>query len=60
MGVRVESMPPFLLHLAVANTQWQRSMHQVTQRLDRLVSRIRDIQKPSMKGEEPADVLLVC
>ncbi|KAL2281227.1 hypothetical protein FJTKL_11674 [Diaporthe vaccinii] len=35
------------------------SMQQVRQRLDRLISRIRDIQKPSMKGEKPADVLLV-
>ncbi|KAG8168603.1 hypothetical protein KVR01_001352 [Diaporthe batatas] len=35
------------------------SMQQVTQRLDRLISRIRDIQKPSMKGQKPADVLVI-
>lgn len=36
-----------------------RSMKQVTERLDKLIMRIRDIQRPCMKGERPADVLLV-
>ncbi|KAM6529541.1 hypothetical protein FALCPG4_007670 [Fusarium falciforme] len=35
------------------------TMQQVTERLDRLVSEVRDIQRPSMNGEKPADVLLV-
>ncbi|KAL2194969.1 putative phosphoglycerate mutase [Corynascus similis CBS 632.67] len=35
------------------------SMQQVTERLDRLISQIRLIQKPYMNGEKPADVLLV-
>ncbi|KAK5633443.1 hypothetical protein RRF57_009157 [Xylaria bambusicola] len=35
------------------------SRQQVTERLDRLISQIRDIQKPYMNGEKPVDVLLV-
>lgn len=35
------------------------SMKQVTERLDRLISQIREIQSPYMKGEKPVDVLLV-
>lgn len=31
---------------------------QVTERLDRLVAQIRDIQRPFMKGKQPADVVL--
>lgn len=34
-------------------------MLQATERLDRLVSEIRSIQRPNMNGENPADVLLV-
>lgn len=36
-----------------------RSIDEVTERLDRLVSRIREIQRPYMRGECPADVVLV-
>lgn len=36
-----------------------RSMEEVTERLDRLVSRIREIQRPYMLGGRPADVVLV-
>ncbi|KAI1358917.1 putative phosphoglycerate mutase [Xylaria arbuscula] len=35
------------------------SRQQVTERLDRLILQIRDIQKPYMNGEKPVDVLLV-
>ncbi|KAM7197947.1 Histidine phosphatase superfamily [Naviculisporaceae sp. PSN 640] len=35
------------------------SPEQVAERLDRLVEQIKDIQKPFMRGEKPADVLLV-
>ena len=34
-------------------------MQQVTERLDRLISQIREIQKPHMRGEKPVDILLV-
>jgi hypothetical protein len=34
-------------------------MEQVNERLDRLISQIREIQRPYMKGEKPVDVLLV-
>lgn len=37
-----------------------RSAEQVTERLDRLISKIRDVQGPYMDGEKPADVVLVC
>ena len=37
----------------------QRSNDQITERLDRLISQIKEIQKPYMYGENPADVLLV-
>ncbi|TAQ84470.1 hypothetical protein B7494_g7215 [Chlorociboria aeruginascens] len=33
--------------------------HEITERLDRLISQIRVIQQPYMHGEKPADVLLV-
>lgn len=36
-----------------------RSAEQVTERLDRLISKIRDIQCRHMNGEKPADVVLV-
>ncbi|KAK6857542.1 hypothetical protein PG995_006369 [Apiospora arundinis] len=36
------------------------SMQQVTLRLDRLISEIREIQRPYINGEQPADVLIVC
>ncbi|KAL2166387.1 hypothetical protein VTG60DRAFT_2816 [Thermothelomyces hinnuleus] len=35
------------------------SMQQVSERLDRLISQIREIQRPYMNGEKPTDVLLV-
>ncbi|CAG8970813.1 hypothetical protein HYALB_00001600 [Hymenoscyphus albidus] len=35
------------------------SAKQVEERLDRLISKIRDIQRPHMNGERPADILLV-
>ncbi|EEA18790.1 hypothetical protein EYB25_008890 [Talaromyces marneffei] len=34
------------------------SAQQVTERLDRLISKIRDLQRPFMDGSEPADVVL--
>lgn len=40
-------------------TQTDRSPQQVTERLDRLIAKIRDIQRPHMKGEKPADVVVV-
>jgi hypothetical protein len=36
-----------------------RSPQQVTERLDRLIKKIRDIQRPCMNGERPADVVVV-
>jgi probable phosphoglycerate mutase len=36
-----------------------RTPQQVTERLDRLIARIRDIQRPHMNGEKPADVVVV-
>jgi hypothetical protein len=36
-----------------------RSPQQVTERLDRLIAKIRDIQRPHMNGEKPADVVVV-
>ncbi|CAG8954640.1 hypothetical protein HYFRA_00004560 [Hymenoscyphus fraxineus] len=35
------------------------SAKQVEERLDRLITKIRDIQRPYMNGERPADILLV-
>ncbi|KAF2415859.1 putative phosphoglycerate mutase [Tothia fuscella] len=35
------------------------SRHQITERLDRLISQIKEIQQPYMHGEKPVDVLLV-
>lgn len=37
----------------------QRSRAQITERLDRLILQIKEIQQPYMHGEEPADILLV-
>jgi hypothetical protein len=34
-------------------------MQQVTKRLDRLIFQIREIQRPHMNGDQPADVLIV-
>jgi broad specificity phosphatase PhoE len=31
----------------------------VTERLDKLIAKIRDIQRPCMNGEKPADVVVV-
>lgn len=36
-----------------------RSPEQVAERLDRLVEQIKDTQRPFMRGEKPADVLIV-
>lgn len=36
-----------------------RNKEQATERLDRVISEIRDIHKPCMRGEKPADVLVV-
>ena len=36
-----------------------RSADQVTERLDRLIAQIREIQAPYMHGEKPADVVVV-
>ena len=36
-----------------------RSAQQVTERLDRLIFNIRDIQRMYMSGEKPVDVVLV-
>jgi hypothetical protein len=60
MVVREESMfcpSPviFIDYLLIAS----RLPHEVTKRLDKLILQIREIQKPYMLGEEPADVLLV-
>lgn len=35
------------------------SPQQVTERLDRLIKKIRDIQRPSMDGSKAADVVVV-
>jgi broad specificity phosphatase PhoE len=37
-----------------------RSAQQVSDRLDSLIMKIYDIQRPNMHGEAKADVLLVC
>ncbi len=37
-----------------------RSAQQVTERLDKLVAQIIDIQQPYLNGEKPVDVILVC
>ena len=34
-------------------------MQQVTERLAKVISEIREIQRPGMNGQQPADVLLV-
>jgi probable phosphoglycerate mutase len=44
----------FMCHLPV-----YRSMPQMNERVGRLISEIRDIQRPHMNGDESADVLLV-
>jgi hypothetical protein len=36
-----------------------RSPEQITERLDRLVAKIKEHQQPYMNGEKPADVVLV-
>lgn len=36
-----------------------RSVQQATERLDSLISQIKDLQRPYMRGEKPVDVLLV-
>lgn len=59
MDVRVESITGLdlvedMLLIGV------RSPEQVTERLDRLILQIKEVQKPFMRGEEPADVLVVC
>jgi len=38
---------------------FDRSPEQVAERLDKLAGEIREIQRPFMRGEKPADVLLV-
>jgi hypothetical protein len=40
-------------------TSFGRSPQQVTERLDELIARIRDIQRPHMNGDKPADVVVV-
>lgn len=37
-----------------------RSSEQVSQRLDGLIQKIYDIQRPNMHGEAKADIVLVC
>ena len=37
-----------------------RNPEQVTERLDRLIAKIRDIQRPHMDGSKPVDVVVVC
>ena len=37
----------------------ERSVQQVTDRLDKLILQIKDIQKPYMHGMKPADIVLV-
>ncbi len=36
-----------------------RSAQQVTERLDRLIAQIREVQAPYLNGQEPVDVVLV-
>jgi hypothetical protein len=38
---------------------YARSPEQVTERLDRLIAKIKEHQQPYMNGEKPADVVLV-
>jgi broad specificity phosphatase PhoE len=40
-------------------TGHSRSPQQVIERLDKLIAKIRDIQRPHMNGEKPADVVVV-
>ena len=37
-----------------------RSCEEVTERLDRLIAKIRELQAPHMNGYKAADVVLVC
>ena len=39
---------------------YARSSEQVTKRLDRLITKIKEHQQPYMNGEKPTDVVLVC
>lgn len=43
-----------------SNPDRERSVQQVTERLDRLIRRIKDIQRPHMYGPDPADIVIVC
>lgn len=40
-------------------TDRSRTPQQVTQRLDSLIAKIRNIQRPHMNGEQPADIVVV-
>jgi hypothetical protein len=67
---RVVVVPPFPLFLSAVLftctflsstcSSTYRSMQQVTERLDGLITQIREIQRPCMDGGKPANVLLVC
>ena len=60
MGVKVESM--LNSGLVVADGLLlisQRSMQQVTERLDRLISQIKEVQRPYICAGKPADIFLV-
>ena len=50
----------FIFHVGLANVCDDRSMQQVTDRLDRLISAIKDVQRPHMEGGKQANVVLVC
>lgn len=52
------SRPPVSCRRSISNVLC-RSAEQVTGRLDRLVERVRNIQRPYMHGEKPVDVVLV-
>lgn len=67
MGVRVGSE---LIHPEVLFVRWKgweeiltmcvsRSPEQVSQRMDELIKKIREIQRPCMNGQKPADVVVV-
>lgn len=58
-GGEYVALPSNCKSLASLNSPTYRSMQQVSDRLDRLILQIREIQRPYMKGGKPADVLLV-
>lgn len=60
MDVRVESKLCTDLVVHGLFLMSRRSVQQVTDRLDKLIWRIKDIQRLHMHGRNPADIVIVC